>query len=126
MENIDEIKFEAGKRQQAGMTVPEGFFEQFQLQLEAKIDEMEESKQEVPVIEMSSQKSNWIARWSIAACAVVLIGVGAFVMTSTPDESLEDVQVAAQADKDVEQSDMEEMMMHSVNDYDLYEYYCEL
>lgn len=124
MKNLDEIKFDEKKRQQAGMTVPEGFFEQFQQQIEAKIDQLESEKQ-APVIEMPVRRhQSLMARWAVAACAVVLVGVGAFYMT-TNEEVQEDVQVAQTESVD-EQSELEEMMMHSVSDYDLYEYYCEL
>lgn len=126
MKSLDEIKFEEKKRQQAGMTVPEGFFEQFQMQLEEKIDALEAEKKQAPVIQMPARtQHSWINRWSVAACAAVLIGVVIFLTTNEVDPD-DEIPLVAQGEKVDEQSEMEEMMLHSVNDYDLYEYYCEL
>lgn len=125
MKNLDEIKFAEGKRHQAGMTVPDGFFNQFQQQLEAKIDLLEVVKP-APVVEMPKRNFSMAIRWAAAACCLLVIGVGAswFFQSndnSTPNDATE--VVALQGDVE---SEMEEMIIRSVNDFELYEYYCEL
>lgn len=130
MKNLDDIKFEEGKRQNAGMTVPDGFFEQFQKQLEAKIDTMEAVKP-APIVEMPMRKPSWIYRWSVAACVLVLLGTGLGIYQISHDHQIltteSNTSLAQSQIEDVQEiTEMEDMMVGSVNDYDLYEYYCEL
>ena len=111
------------------MTVPEGFFEQFQQQLEAKIDTLEAVKPAAPVVEMPRRdNSTWLPRAAIAACAVLLVGVGLGVyLLSGGDPLATDIESQyAQKESVVDESEMEDLMVGSVNDYELYEYYCEL
>ncbi len=124
MKNLDEIKFEENKRSQAGMTVPEGFFEQFQQQLEAKIDTLEAVKP-APVVEMPRRSFTLFSRWAIAACCTLIIGIGAIIaFNANPgDASVESAEVVASQE---EETEMEEMIIRSVNDFELYDYYCEL
>lgn len=129
MKNLDEIKFEEGKRRQAGMTVPEGFFEQFQQQLEAKIDTLEAVKP-APVVEMPKRTHRLLSRWAVAACCLLVIGIGAIVsFNHTSDEvapavATETAEAASTQSED--ESEMEEMIIRSVNDFELYDYYCDL
>ncbi|MCR5394651.1 MAG: hypothetical protein K6E86_04590 [Bacteroidales bacterium] len=131
MKNLDEIKFDGKKRTQAGMSVPDGFFEQFQQQLEAKIDTLEAVKQS-PVIPMPQQSNTRrLMRWAVAACAVVVISIGALTYFQMQDDSsvIPAPQTAAieQAVDSVEEEyNMEDMVMRSVNDFELYELYCNL
>ena len=129
MKTLDEIKFKKNERRQAGMTVPEGFFEQFQQQLEAKIDTLEAVKPAAPVVEMPRRdNSTWLTRAAVAACAVLLVGVGLGVyLLSGGDPLATDIESQyAQKESVVDESEMEDLMVGSVNDYELYEYYCEL
>jgi len=126
MKNLDEIKFPETKRQQAGMSVPDGFFEQFQQQLEAKIDTLEAVRQ-APVVEMPA-RSRWLKGWAIAACAMLIVGIGLGIGLMTGDEpsATTTEQQMAQGENSDEENEMEDMMLRSVNDFELYEYYCEL
>ena len=126
MKNLDEIKFPETKRQQAGMSVPDGFFEQFQQQLEAKIDTLEAVRQ-APVVEMPA-RSRWLKGWAIAACAMLIVGIGIGIGLMTGDEpsATTTEQQMAQGENSDEENEMEDMMLRSVNDFELYEYYCEL
>jgi len=126
MKELDDIKFEENKRHQAGMTVPEGFFEQFQLQLEAKIDTLEAVKP-APIIEMHKRTSTQIISWAVAACCTLVVGIGAYLMFQNDEQansSAESAEVVA-SQNEVE-SEMEDMIIRSVNDFELYDYYCEL
>jgi len=126
MKNLDEIKFAEGKRSQAGMTVPEGFFEQFQQQLEAKIDTLEAVKP-APVIEMPRRTFSKAVRWAVAACCTLVIGIGALMVFQTEENSAtEATSTEVAAVQEAEDTEMEEMIIRSVNDFELYDYYCEL
>lgn len=127
MKNLDEIQFEPQKRTRAGMTVPEGFFEQFQKQMEAKIDTLEAVKQ-MPVVEMPVRRAWKLPKWSVAAAIALLMGVG-FVAYSLVFDTMpadEASSTIAQAEAGEEEYSMEDMVMRSVNDYELYELYCDL
>ncbi len=126
MKNLDEIKFAENKRHQAGMTVPEGFFEQFQQQLENKIDVLEVVKP-APVVEMPKRNMPLNFRWAIAACCTLVVGIGAYWLFQGTEAALpaaETTEVAALQNE--AETEMEEMIIRSVNDFELYEYYCEL
>ncbi|MBQ0057576.1 MAG: hypothetical protein KBT20_07965 [Bacteroidales bacterium] len=131
MKNIEDIKFDGKKRSQAGMTVPEGFFEQFQLNLEAEIDRLEAQKspqigkrQEEASQPMIGQKKSNAHRWAIAASVALLIGVGLSLYkydgqtTAAPEENF------ASYDEEIV-TDTDQMLLGSLSEYDLYEMYCE-
>ena len=128
MKDLNEIKFDPKKRSQAGMTVPEGFFEQFQQHLEAKIDTLEALKAPAEVT-LPKKFDYRIFRWSIAASVEVLIGIGVYVFTSNHSAdylpSQED-SLLAQTESLDEECSVEDMVMRSVNDFELYDLYCEL
>ena len=128
MKDLNEIKFDSKKRTQAGMTVPEGFFEQFQQQLEAKIDTLEALK--TPAEVTLPKKSDYrIFRWSIAASVAILIGIGVYVFTSNHSADYlpsQEESSFAQTESQEEEYSMEDMVMRSVNDFELYDLYCEL
>ena len=129
MKNLDEIRFEEKKRQQAGMTVPDGFFQQFQQQLETKIDALEAVKPVAPVVEMSRRSTiSHVMRWSVAACCALVLGVGAFFVLSesTTSDGTTPTAAAESVDVQTEESEMEDMIIRSVNDFEMYDYYCEL
>ncbi len=144
MKKVDEIKFKDGARNHAGMTVPDGFFEQFQMNLEAEIDRREALKSETPVLQMSSANNNdhtpvigqskslWQGM-SIAAAFVLLLGLGLFMYNSLGEESAlptNEPQLAQQTETSAEDiqevSDVKDMIISSVNDYDLYDLYCDI
>ncbi len=125
MNTLDEIKFKRGARRKAGMTVPEGFFEQFQQQLEAKIDTLEAVKP-APVVEMP-RRNTFTLRAMIAASVVALVALGIGTYYLLADDPWEDFDTQfAKIDSVADGSEMEDVVVGSVNDYDLYEYYCEL
>ena len=126
MKNLEEIKFDEKKRTQAGMTVPEGFFDQFKQQMEAKIDTLEAIKQ-TPVIEMPQKNKFNLVRWAVAACAAVLLvfGIIAYYQIDNNAKLMKVDQVASNDSSD-EDYNMEDMVIRSVNDFELYEFYCDL
>ena len=125
MKDLNEIKFEPKKRSQAGMTVPEGFFEQFQQQLEAKIDTLEAVKN--PSVGTVQPKNDYrIFRWSIAASVAFLIGIGVYAFYSNDSADMPSQEELAQSESLEEECSVEDMVMRSVNDFELYDLYCEL
>lgn len=131
MKNLDEIKFTNTKRQQAGMTVPEGFFENFQKDLEAKIDALEASKNnksQAPVVQMNTSSRRFY-RWIAAACVVFVVGFS-FTLFNVEDSSLlnqdSGADQIAQTESVDEIGEIEDLVVGSISDYDLYDYYCEL
>lgn len=128
MKDLNEIKFDPKKRTQAGMTVPEGFFEQFQQQLEAKIDTLEALKAKAPAEVTLPKKNDYrIFRWSIAASVAILIGIGVYVFYSNHSADYQQEESSfAQTESLDEECSVEDMVMRSVNDFELYDLYCEL
>lgn len=133
MNDINEIKFQEGKRHQAGMTVPEDFFAKFQAQLEKEIDKIEpkhlEPKAEVssPSIAPADRRTPTLLRWvSVAACAVVLVTIGlfAFNLDSETAQTVGATEMVAEA-SDNEYNEEEQMIMSTFNDLYLYDLYCE-
>lgn len=127
MKNLDKIKFDENKRHQAGMSVPVGFFEQFQQQLEAKIDTLEAVKP-APIVEMPRRTYSMATRWAIAACCSLLVGIGIFVTLNNDETNATPSAVNASLanTQTEEEAEMEEIIIRSVNDFELYDYYCEL
>ncbi len=112
---------------ETGMTVPEGFFADFQKNLELKIDELEAQKAQrtaptLPLEPQAAAGSHHILWWSIAASVALITGL--FVWFSPREaaynETLAGEAVTAEAIS--ETSDLSEsMMLASVSDYDIYE-----
>lgn len=128
MKKVEEIKFKEGERSHAGMTVPEGFFQQFQQKLEAEIDRRESRPAQTPSPVIGRRPL--FQRWAVAAAVVLLLGVGFFIYNSVGEEDALTpgaAQLAANTEEaDVSASDAEEMLIGSVNDYDLYDLYCDI
>lgn len=128
MKDLHEIKFEGKVKGHAGMTVPENFFAEFDKQLEAKLDsltiaEAKPSIAEQPVIGQRSN-SRWLRYTSIAASVVAVVVVGLFAMNIDQNTQVEPTATQL-AEFEQEESNMEEMMMiGSMSDLDIYEYYC--
>lgn len=132
MKTLDEIKFDPSLRRQAGMTVPEGFFEQFQQRIEAEIDRQEKTapvigkKEEAPM-PVIGQRRSLILRWSVAASVVVLLGIGfmAYRMVDAPVQ-VTDETLLANSFENYYENDEQDLVMDAVSDFDLYDLYCDL
>lgn len=119
--------------EETGMFVPKGFFDKFQEELEAKIDQMEAEKLDIIAAKKrqeAAEKKLLLRRWSIAACTALLIGISPFVwkfmnqQTSSPEVSNIAMVESTQA-SDIESED--EMMVFMVSDLDIYEnFYADL
>jgi len=130
MKNIDEIKFEEGKRHQAGMTVPDNFFATFQANLEQEIDKLEARKSAAKPAELriepkaAQPRIGLLTRAiSIAACAVVLVGVGLFAY-NFDNETPADVEgMVAETQEEYDETD--QLIISSFDDLYLYDLYCD-
>ncbi len=127
MKKVEEIKFREGERSHAGMTVPEGFFQQFQEKLEQEIDRRESNvSKPAPMI----GRRPAIQGWSVAAAVVLLLGLGIFAYNSIGTESVlgqGEPQLAANTEEqEVSATEAEDLLIGSVNDYDLYDLYCDI
>lgn len=119
--------------EETGMFVPKGFFDKFQEELEAKIDQMEAEKLDIIAAKKrqeAAEKKLLLRRWSIAACTALLIGISPFVWkflnqrTASPEVNNLAMVESAQA-SDIESED--EMMVFMVSDLDIYEnFYADL
>lgn len=119
--------------EETGMFVPKGFFDKFQEELEAKIDQMEAEKLDIIAAKKrqeAAEKKSLLRHWSIAACTALLIGISPFVwkfmnqQTSSPEVSNLAMVESTQA-SDIESED--EMMVFMVSDLDIYEnFYADL
>ena len=119
--------------EETGMFVPKGFFDKFQEELEAKIDQMEAEKLDIIAAKKrqeAAEKKLLLRRWSIAACAALLIGISPFVwkfmnqQNASPEISNLAMVESTQA-SDIESED--EMMVFMVSDLDIYEnFYADL
>ena len=140
MKNLDEIKFKEGQRSHAGMSVPENFFQDFQNRLMVEItnrQELSEKKPEPKIVvspdlqpEIGKRRYRWI---SIAACAILVVGIGFFAMNLDQDAvnpnisqvpaGQEIASLAAEAAE--EEADTYDMLYASMSDMELYDFYCE-
>lgn len=108
-------KPEFGTRE-TGMFVPDGFFAEFQKDLEKKIDQ-------------KVHRHIIIQRWSIAASICILVGLipavcHTLVNSSQPSET---VMVAENTVEATEDFSSEELFVSTVSDYDIYEtFYADL
>lgn len=119
--------------EETGMFVPKGFFDKFQEELEAKIDQMEAEKLDIIAAKKrqeAAEKKLLLRRWSIAACTALLIGISPFVwkfmnqQNASPEISNLTMVESTQA-SDIESED--EMMVFMVSDLDIYEnFYADL
>ena len=119
--------------EETGMFVPKGFFDKFQEELEAKIDQMEAEKLDIIAAKKrqeAAEKKLLLRRWSIAACTALLIGISPFVwkfmnqQNASPEVNNLAMVESTQA-SDIESED--EMMVFMVSDLDIYEnFYADL
>lgn len=127
------------KRNHGGQTVPADFFAQFEKKMNAVIDAdvlMKEAEKKVaqPQIQWYSKRRTWMG---LAASFVLIIVVGAAMHFDRIGHLLQDQQDVSQLadvnedeeffDPDMELMDsVEDSYLASTNDYELYEYYCEI
>lgn len=131
--------FTNAKRNHGGQIVPTDFFEQFEKKMNAVIDaEMMikevEKKAEIPQIQWYRQRRTWM---SIAASFALIVVVGIAMHVDHIGHKLQNTQQIDQFaetyeefdlnDPELELPDMvEESYLATTNDYELYEYYCEI
>lgn len=124
------------RRNHGGMTVPENFFEQFELKMNAVIDA--EVKAQQPSIEIKpavvAKKNKY---WMSAAAAFVVLFVLSLVLHFVVvGERLSDKESPVQNIASLEQFEMPEEgslpesvsdeMLTAASDFDVYEMYCDL
>lgn len=128
--NINEpnVEFLATTERKTGMTLPEGFFADFDKRMEAAIDAEEQKKLRVPVADKeqqaeigSSRRPLWIA---VAACLLLAVCVLPFMRSLDPDSANDSSDIAALA-VDAMDEEQEEYLFTSISDYEMYDYYCE-
>lgn len=131
MKNIDEIKFKEGLRHQAGMTVPDNFFATFQANLEKEIDKLEAQKQQSKPVELRIEPKAeqpriglWTRVASIAACVVVLVGVGLFAF-NLDSETPAAPELTAENAEEGEYNETDRLILSSFDDLYLYDLYCD-
>lgn len=129
--------FADARRNHGGQTVPANFFEQFEKKMNAVIDAEELVKNAAPVVKMQpkwyEQKQNII---KIAAASVVILVAGLALQFDYIGHQLQDTQNGSSLAESNEfdfsdpelilPEDAEESYLASTNDYELYEYYCEI
>lgn len=130
MNNIDEIKFKEGQRHRAGMTVPDNFFATFQANLEKEIDRLEAQKGQQASLRIESQTVQpRIGRWtrvaSIAACAIILVGLGLFAYSFDQENPAATSDMVAETSDEGEYSEADQMILSSFDDLYLYDLYCD-
>lgn len=128
MDKLNDIKFEKGKRHQAGMTVPPDFFANFQANLEKEIDRVEQEKkvQEQPVLKPTLGRSV-VMRWvAAAACAVVLVCIGAIAVQTDGTQLEPTAPQMAQTESDDNMEDQtDQLILSAFDDLYLYDLYCD-
>lgn len=127
------------KRNHGGQTVPADFFAQFEKKMNAVIDadvmmKEAEKKAELPQIQWYRQRRTWMG---LAASFALIVVVGIAMHVDNVGHKLQDQQDVTQfasvedemefMEQDMELMDsVEESCLASTNDYELYEYYCEI
>ncbi len=126
------------KRNHGGQTVPGDFFAQFEKKMNAVIDadvlmKEAEKKVEMPQIQWYRQRRTWMG---LAASFVLIVVVGIAMHVDHLGHKLQQQEVSQFAtvdetedsfDQDLEFMDtVEDSYLASTNDYELYEYYCEI
>lgn len=103
-------KPEFGTRE-TGMFVPDGFFAEFQKELEKKIDQ-------------KNQRHITIRRWSIAASIGLLLSLTPIVWNAVDKEPTSQIQETEMlADIETEDMNTEDILTSTITDLDIYEYF---
>lgn len=101
-------KPEFGTRE-TGMFVPDGFFAEFQKNLEQQIDK-------------NVQRHILIRRWSIAASICLILGLTP-LLWSISDNKSQNPQPELLTETSVEDLNSEEIFTSTISEYDIYEYF---
>jgi hypothetical protein len=130
--------FTRADRRPSGMTVPENFFEDFKASMEQKIDAYEAERQAAaatttskvaaaePHPELHLNLRRRFALWTgVAACLGLLIGLALPIRFAAPEPSVEPAvaSVDEYAEAETQEQLEQDMMLASLSDYDIYEYY---
>ena len=112
-----------GERRPEGMTVPEGFFEDFARQMEAQIDSLPSEQVSTKVVSLHDARRKNLLCWSGIAVAAALLTLlfSPLWLDVSVGETL-DGQNSLFAETE-ESSVQEEWLLASVSDYDIYEYF---
>lgn len=128
---MERIKNTKAAKRYPGMVVPDHFFADFQAEMERKIDRYEAGKRTRPVTGRSRRHLSIGRRLmllsSVAACACLLIGLFP-LMRSVVDNGGGDggAMVADTGMSDLQYQEVQDMMLATVSDYDIYmDYYYE-
>lgn len=103
-------KPEFGTRE-TGMFVPDGFFAEFQKELEKKIDQ-------------KTQRHITIRRWSIAASICLLLSLTPIAWNAFNNESVSQApESELLAETETEDMNAEDILTSTITDLDIYEYF---
>lgn len=105
----DNEKIDFGTKE-TGMYVPEGFFAQFQKDLDKEIN-------------MKMHRKLILQRWSIAAGICVVLALTPFIWNATSSQPEPQQNIAEVQDIQNDENAAEDVLVSSVSDYDIYEYY---
>lgn len=129
---MEKIKNTKAKKGYPGMIVPNRFFADFQTEMERKIDRYEAGGNVRHTVGRRSKRSLSIGRrimlWSsVAACTSLLIGLFPFMRSVVDDGEMNGGPMAAEATAaDWQFQEVQDMMLATVSDYDIYmNYYYE-
>ena len=127
------------RRNHGGMTVPEGFFEQFERKMNAVIDADLAAKEKTPSIGVENQQpvlrpKRWI---KVAAMVALVVAVGLAIQFKWFGNSKIDSNkinqlagIEQMSSEEMEKIDVpeqvEDLLMVSTTDYDVYDIYCGL
>jgi hypothetical protein len=127
------------RRNHGGMTVPEGFFEQFERKMNAVIDADLAAKEKTPSIGVETQQpvlrpKRWI---KVAAMVALVVAVGLAIQFKWFGNSKIDSNkinqlagIEQMSSEEMEKIDVpeqvEDLLMVSTTDYDVYDIYCGL
>lgn len=135
-------KLQDARRNHGGMTVPEGFFADFEARMNAVIDaeaQQDKRQNEAPVVAMPQPQKPAIGGWgrwiSVAATVVLVVALGITLQlwnSNTPDVTIVDglatIEENSQtADDAIELPDhVADEVLASVSDYEVFDLYCDI
>jgi len=115
------------RRNHGGMTVPEGFFQSFEHDINALIDAQPQAQLPQPEVRVG-QGRRWIGAVAAAILVIVIVGLGLqFSQVEAPQpKGLPNVEGFAELDMESTDSDVAEELLVSASDYEIFEMYCDL
>lgn len=130
--------FENARRNHGGQTVPADFFAQFEKKMNAAIDadillKEAEKKAAEPKIQWYQSRRTWLGL-AASFLIIVVLGIalqfdriGHYLSESPEATQLANIQDAEEEDDFFDVPEMvEESYLASTNDFELYEYYCDV